>query len=175
MRRSSTISITAPSTATASAVSDDAAPEAERRRRACVAMRIGDVGAQHVQRPMRDIDDAGDAEDQRQPGRDEEQARRAREPVEGLEEEGRASWRASLPCGEGAARASREADEGRDPGPLPAARLSLAPSPASGEGKRVQACVTHSPRGRSFFTSSSDGRTAAPSTYLKSPSCPCRP
>ena len=37
---------------------------------------------------MRDIDDAGDAEDQRQPGRDEEQAGGGGESVERLEEEG---------------------------------------------------------------------------------------
>ena len=37
---------------------------------------------------MRDIDDARDAEDQRQPGGDEEQPGRRREPVERLKQEG---------------------------------------------------------------------------------------
>ena len=51
---------------------DDAAPVAERavepRRQ-----RDGDIGPQHVERAVRDIDDARDAEDERKPGRDEEQ------------------------------------------------------------------------------------------------------
>ena len=37
---------------------------------------------------MRDIDDARDAEDQRQPGADEEQAGRRGQPVERLKQEG---------------------------------------------------------------------------------------
>ncbi len=35
---------------------------------------VGDIGPEHIEGPVRDIDDAGDAEDQRQPGRHEEQA-----------------------------------------------------------------------------------------------------
>src|SRR5207237_8995121 len=77
----------------------------------------GDIGAQHVQRAVGNIDDARDAENQRQAGGNKEQARRGREAVDRLKEEG--AWIQSL-------------------------------------------------TGRSFFTSASDGSTAAPSTYLKS-------
>ena len=62
---------------------DDAAPEADRaahRRR----QRNGDIGAQHVERAMRDIDDAGDAEDQGKSGGDKKQAGRRGQTVDGL-------------------------------------------------------------------------------------------
>ena len=72
MRRNSTISISAPMIADDDGARDNAAPEAERavepRRQ-----RDGDIGAQHVERAVRDIDDARDAEDQGKPGGDEEQ------------------------------------------------------------------------------------------------------
>ncbi len=38
---------------------------------------------------MREVDDAGDAEDEREPGRDEEEDHRVREPREELDEEER--------------------------------------------------------------------------------------
>ena len=62
---------------------DNPAPKAERaayRRR----QRDGDVGAQHVERAVRDVDDARDAKDKGKPGRDEEQTRRRGQAVEGL-------------------------------------------------------------------------------------------
>ena len=62
---------------------DDPAPEAERaahRRH----QGDGDIGAQHVERAVRDIDDAGDAEDQGKSGGDEEQAGRRGQTVDGL-------------------------------------------------------------------------------------------
>ena len=62
---------------------DDAAPEAERAvepGRQC----DGDIGAKHVKRAVREIDDARDAEDERKAGRDEEQTGRRRQAVERL-------------------------------------------------------------------------------------------
>ena len=56
---------------------DDAAPEAERAAD-MGGEGIGDVGPQHIEGPVRDIDDAGDAEDQRQAGGDEETGRTRR-------------------------------------------------------------------------------------------------
>ena len=65
---------------------NDTAPEAERAGD-LGGEGIGDIGPQHIEGPVRDIDDAGDAEDQRQAGGDEEQAGGAGESVEGLKEE----------------------------------------------------------------------------------------
>ena len=48
---------------------------------------VGNVDAQHVERAVGDVDDARDAEDQRQAGADEEQAGGGRKPVECLEQE----------------------------------------------------------------------------------------
>jgi hypothetical protein len=45
----------------------------------------GHIQAHHVERAMREIDDPGDAEDQRQPCRDEKQRRGRRQPVEQLD------------------------------------------------------------------------------------------
>ena len=66
---------------------DNAAPEAE----PAAHLRgegVGEIGAQHVERAVRDIDDAGDAEDQREAGGHKKQPRCRSEPVEGLKEEG---------------------------------------------------------------------------------------
>ncbi len=64
----------------------DPAPEpdraAERRHQ-----RVGDIGPEHIERAVRDIDDARDAENEGEPGRDEEQARGRSEAVEGLKSE----------------------------------------------------------------------------------------
>src|SRR5207247_10312106 len=49
---------------------------------------VRDIGAQHVERAVREVDDARDAEDERQPRRDEEQRRRAGKTVDELDEEG---------------------------------------------------------------------------------------
>jgi hypothetical protein len=73
----------------------DPAPEPERaadRRH----QRVGDVGPEHVERAMRDIDDARDAEDEGEPGRDEEQARCRSETIEGLKGEAGKTHEASL-------------------------------------------------------------------------------
>ena len=82
-------SISTPITPTRSAASDHAAPEARARwrRRERGDQRPGDIGAQHVERAMREVHDPRDAEDDRQPGRDEEQRGRARQPVQRLDEE----------------------------------------------------------------------------------------
>ena len=48
---------------------------------------VGDVDAQHVKRAVGDIDDARDAEDERQAGADEEQPGRGGQPVERLKKE----------------------------------------------------------------------------------------
>ena len=66
---------------------DDAAPEAEPAADLQREARR-DVRAQHVQRAVGDVDDAGDAEDQRQADGDEEQPGRGGEPIERLEQEG---------------------------------------------------------------------------------------
>src|SRR6266699_3429333 len=134
-----------------------------------IGQRRGHIGAQHVERPMRDVDDAGDAEDQRKPGGDEEQARGGGEPVERLKQEAVQAHRAE----EASCRRSIVT-------PSPAA-LRAATSPRWGEGERTfQNHVNNSPSamrrggsaqsvaGRSFLTSASEGRTEAPSTYLKS-------
>src|SRR6266404_2296269 len=65
----------------------DAAPEAERAAHLGGESR-GEIEPQHVERAVGDIDDAGDAENERQPGAHEKQARRRGEPVERLKEEG---------------------------------------------------------------------------------------
>jgi hypothetical protein len=134
--------------------SDDAAPEAE----PAADLRgeaVGEIDAQHVERAVRDIDDARDAEDQRQAGRDEEQPRCRRQPVEGLEQECVEGHRAvvrlylsagasPLPaCGE---RSTREARRVR--GHLNETCLGEAPSPAlaalghplPASGERVARC-----------------------------------
>src|SRR5437588_113116 len=65
--------------------SGDAAPEAERAAHLGGEGR-GEIEPQHVERAVGDIDDAGDAENERQPGAHEKQARRRGEPVERLKE-----------------------------------------------------------------------------------------
>ena len=52
---------------------DDGAPEPERRAAEELHRRIGDVESQHVERAVREVDDARDAEDQRQAGGHHEQ------------------------------------------------------------------------------------------------------
>jgi hypothetical protein len=49
--------------------------------------RVGDVDAHHEERAMREVHDAGHAEDQRQTCRHQKQRRRARQPVEQLDDE----------------------------------------------------------------------------------------
>jgi hypothetical protein len=58
-------------------------PEADARRKPHRG-----VHAEHVQRAVREVDDAGDAEDQRQAGGDEEERARAGEPVQELQQNG---------------------------------------------------------------------------------------
>ncbi len=48
---------------------------------------VREVDAQHVQRAMGEVDDARDAEDQRQPHGHQEERRRARQPVQELDEQ----------------------------------------------------------------------------------------
>src|SRR5262249_43967403 len=67
--------------------SDDAAPKAERPAHLGGEAR-GEIKPQHVERAVGDVDDAGDAENERQPGAHEKQARGGGEPVERLKEEG---------------------------------------------------------------------------------------
>ena len=55
---------------------DDAAPEAERAGKA-LGQRERDIGAEHVERAMREIHDPRHAEDDRQARRDQKQRRRA--------------------------------------------------------------------------------------------------
>jgi len=74
----------------------DAAPEAERAAHLGGESR-GEIEPQHVERAVGDIDDAGDAENERQPGAHEKQARRRSEPVERLKEEGFKSHREKKP------------------------------------------------------------------------------
>jgi hypothetical protein len=51
----------------------------------------GEVHPEHVQRAVGEVDDAADAEDERQPGGDEEQRARAGEPVQELQQNGGAA------------------------------------------------------------------------------------
>jgi hypothetical protein len=126
---------------------DNAAPEPEPARD---ARRDGrrDVGAQHVKRAMGDVDDAGDAEDERQSGGDQKQTGGGRQPVESLEQQ-----RLRHGNGRGAARA------------VLSWRMFFSANrcPLRRNMRRDQP-----PTGRSFLTSASEGSTAAPSTYLKS-------
>ncbi len=62
-----------------------AAPEAEGAAEP-VGQRVADIGAEHVEGAMREIDDAGDAENDRQAGGDQKQRAGAREPGDELNE-----------------------------------------------------------------------------------------
>ena len=88
---------------------------------------------------MRDIDDAGDAEDQRQAGGDKEQAGGGRQPVERLEQE----------CGEGHI----------------AAPQALFPSPLAGEGGSRAAISEREPGEGSELTAYSDPSPASLTTF----------
>jgi hypothetical protein len=66
---------------------DDAAPEAQHPAHLDGQGR-SEIKPQHVEGAVSDIDDPGDAEDQRQTGAHEEQAGRRGKPVERLEKEG---------------------------------------------------------------------------------------
>ena len=73
---------------------DDAAPKPDRAGKP-LGQRERDIGAEHVERAMGEIDDARDAEDDRQPRRHEEQRRRARKAGQELNDvEGH--WRSAL-------------------------------------------------------------------------------
>ena len=63
----------------------DRAPEADRAAQP-IREREADVGAQHVERAMREIDDAGDAENDREAGGDQKQRAGAREAGDELDE-----------------------------------------------------------------------------------------
>ena len=120
----------------------NAAPKPERtahRRH----QRDGDVGPEHIERAVRDVDNARDAEDQRKPGGDEEQAGRRGKAVKGLE---------------------RKA--------FPAHAETLAKVRESVTAFRRRSPSQSAEAGRNFFTSASDGSTLAPSTYLKSTMVP---
>ena len=136
---------------------------------------VGNVDAQHVERAVGDVDDARDAEDQRQAGADEEQAGGGGKPVERLEQESveghqrlpRAPLR--LSHRESPAREARRVrgysqsiELAPHPNPLPEARA---------RDHRISGC-NHSGAGRSFLTSASGGITLEPSTYLKSDMVP---
>ena len=47
----------------------------------------GEVDAEHVERAVREVHYAGDAEDQRKPGRDEEERARRREAIQELQQD----------------------------------------------------------------------------------------
>ena len=70
---------------------DDTEPErraaAADDRREEIACTVGEVRAQHVERPVREVDDARDAEDERQARRDEEQRGGRRQAVQELQQE----------------------------------------------------------------------------------------
>ena len=90
MRRSSSTSISAPTSADRQRGQQHRRPRTRTRPLPePLDQRVGDVDAEHVERAVREVDDARDAEDQRQPGRDQEQRRRAGQPVEQLDEEAR--------------------------------------------------------------------------------------
>jgi len=77
---------------------ENAAPKAEpadelgsKRRR--------QIQPEHIERAVRDIDDAGDAENERQAGAHEKQARGRSEPIERLEQDGFKTHRRRKPLG----------------------------------------------------------------------------
>ena len=140
-------SISAPIAATASAASSNAAPEAERTASERFGERPREVRAQHVERAVREIDDARDAEDQRQAGGDEKQRRRPGEAVQELREQGGGRHAGGERVGGSRRRrpaiASQLAVDARHRPCEPAYRLLL-------RGSSV--------RGPQRFTASSDGR-----------------
>ena len=162
----------------------DAAPETDRTAD-MGRQRIRDVEPQHIEGPVREIDDAGDAENQRQSGGEQEQTGGGRQPVKRLEEECVEShglitsprlWERSTAERKRGSRVRGLRGKFRHRGPLTrlALRLRLSarhPLPASGErenerkrGRSHQFALA----GRIFLTTASGGITEAPSTYLKS-------
>ena len=139
MRRSSRTSISHADDADQQRRQHHAAPEAERARRPEARhQRPGDVGAQHVERAVREVHDPRDAEDDRQPRGDEEQRGRARQPVQGLDEDEvhgamrqlhRHRGFATRPLGPSAAGERRE-PQGRTLAPRTAGSGSRASAPA---------------------------------------------
>ena len=119
------------------------APEAERPGREPAGERDRRVEPEHVERAVREVDDARDAEDQRQAAADQEQRRRRRQAGQDLQQRrrkihARRRRRRSKP---------RLADS--EAGGAPGGAIAWRPSSQSA--------------GRSFFTSSSLGRYLAPS------------
>ena len=79
---------------------DDAAPKAERAGKA-LGQRERDIGADHVEGAMGEIDDAGDAEDDREAGRHQEQRCRAGETGQELDDVEGHEWSGSAFTGIG--------------------------------------------------------------------------
>ena len=112
MRRSSTNSISDADQADAerggqharAGTSGSCWPDVEQARDQLTAK----IGAQHVERAVREIDDARDAEHDRQSGGDDEQRRGARQPVQRLhEEEGQHPGKRRLAAAAAASRGIR--------------------------------------------------------------------
>ncbi len=143
-------------------------PEAQARAQ-LVDQRVGDVDAQHVERAMREVDDAGDAEDQRQARRHQEQRRRAGQPVEQLDDEsgeGHAAQRLAVIAGEvHAAAAVEPAVPARGAGRRTSGRRAEG---AAGAGVSPPGAAS-SPRHRSAGTWRRRGSRSRPSCP-----CPCR-
>ena len=155
-----------------------------RERHAC-HQRPGDVGSQHVERAVREVHDPRHAEDDGEPGRDQEQRGGAGEPVQRLDEDQvhryPAAPRFSLPL---VGRVARSAGWGE---PTSAACRAIPPPlapPHKGEGNllRLLHRMRHRPKRKlkhSPAAASSPRRRRAGSGRRRDrpspPSRPCRP
>ena len=131
----------------------DRGPEADRAAADRLDRRHADISAQHIEGAVREIHDPGDAEDDRQAGRHQEQGGGA----------GQAGQQRDDEITHRSGRLSADRGCGRIPAPTvrePAVRKPETGSP-SPKGRRISGrrgyCL------RSFFVSSTDGRKAAPS------------
>ena len=142
--------------------------------------RVGDISPQHIQGSVRDIDDTGNAEDQRQTDRDKKQTGRGRKPVKRLKQECAECHDHLFPAG--GERSTSERQRGsrvrghsdkvsRSRPPHPARRYcGSPPSPRMrGEGRTARFTLSSIRFRRTQLLDLGIARqNVAPSTYLKS-------
>ncbi len=89
------------------------APVAQRRAAHALDQAVGRVRAQHHERAVREVDDARDAEDQRQSRRDQEQRRSAGETVEDLDQQSGERHPRIMAAARSAVATRRDSERGR--------------------------------------------------------------
>ena len=94
----------------------------------CARHQEGHVGADHEQRAVGQIDDAHDAEDQRQPAGDQEQQQAVLQSIEELREQ---SWKVHAHCAAGDCQMSKPVRLVGGPAACLQAQASLQPVPGS--------------------------------------------